>query len=245
MDKENLYEAMGNIDEKRIHAAHAPAAKKKPVWVKWGAMAACLCLIVGGVFMFRENSPAPNPGPAGGPSAPGGNFPEGVDPIIASVAVYPETADITEVEDATTTSWNEAEAYSMEQLGGYLPTALPDGYHFSRASLYETTMKDGTKYYMLRVTYGNGTPRESQNIRVESDEPAPDPAELGDEFVVFVMNFKPKTERQIYSPAEITEDRLEEIGGLTFHLVYDEVYVGLSPNGLSPQDVLAVIASID
>ncbi len=46
MNKENLYEAMGNINEKRIHAAHAPVAKKKPVWVKWGTMAACLCFVL-------------------------------------------------------------------------------------------------------------------------------------------------------------------------------------------------------
>ena len=39
----------------------------------------------------------------------------------------------------------------MGGLGNHLP-----GYHFAKASLYETTIKDGTKYHLFRVTYTTG-----------------------------------------------------------------------------------------
>ena len=38
----------------------------------------------------------------------------------------------------------EVDAYGFDTLGEYLPASLPDGYHFEKADLYETTMKDGT-----------------------------------------------------------------------------------------------------
>ena len=39
----------------------------------------------------------------------------------------------------------------MGGLGNHLP-----GYHFAKASLYETTIKDGTQYHLFRVTYTTG-----------------------------------------------------------------------------------------
>lgn len=48
MKKEKLYEAIGEIDDNYINDAHLTTKKKKsrPAWIKWGAMAACLCLVV-------------------------------------------------------------------------------------------------------------------------------------------------------------------------------------------------------
>ena len=50
MTNEKLYEILGDINEKHINEAKAYHKAKKPGWVKWGAMAACLCLIVAGAF---------------------------------------------------------------------------------------------------------------------------------------------------------------------------------------------------
>lgn len=50
MTNEKLYEVLGDINEKYISEARAYHKAKKPGWVKWGAMAACLCLIVAGTF---------------------------------------------------------------------------------------------------------------------------------------------------------------------------------------------------
>ena len=49
MKKEELFNIIGEVDEQKVAAAGmAMNTKKKsrPVWVKWGAMAACLCLAV-------------------------------------------------------------------------------------------------------------------------------------------------------------------------------------------------------
>ena len=48
MKKEELFNIIGEVDEQKIAAAGMAMNKKKsrPVWVKWGAMAACLCLVV-------------------------------------------------------------------------------------------------------------------------------------------------------------------------------------------------------
>ena len=206
--------------------------------MKWGAAAACLCLLVGGVFLYQNQHTEPVLGPGGG--EPGGVFPDGVDPIIASLAVFPATEDITDVENATVKTITETDAYEMDVLGEYLPASLPGHYHFETASLYETTMKDGTKYHLLRVTYmtGNGTAAQG-----EEDTP-PDPNTLGDSFVVFVMNYKPKTKKQIYQPEDITLSKLNEIGGSTFHISYGNIYVGVSPDTAAPSDIIAAINSI-
>ena len=48
MRKEAMFEVLGDLDESYIKDAHntAPVKVKKPVWVKWGSMAACLCLVM-------------------------------------------------------------------------------------------------------------------------------------------------------------------------------------------------------
>ena len=47
MKKEKLLHAIGKIDDDMIYnAVHDTKAKKKHTLVKWGAVAACLCLVV-------------------------------------------------------------------------------------------------------------------------------------------------------------------------------------------------------
>ena len=52
MRKEELFNIIGEVDEQKVAAAGMAMNTKKsrPVWVKWGAMAACLCLVVVGAF---------------------------------------------------------------------------------------------------------------------------------------------------------------------------------------------------
>ena len=51
MTNEKLYEVLGDINEKYVNEAREYRKAKKPVWVKWGAMAACLCLVVVGALV--------------------------------------------------------------------------------------------------------------------------------------------------------------------------------------------------
>ena len=66
MRKEDFAEVFGDINEKHIAEARAERKAKKPVWIKWGAMAACLCLVAAGAFVMpgvwnSSNTPISNP----------------------------------------------------------------------------------------------------------------------------------------------------------------------------------------
>ena len=56
MRKEELYEILEDIDENYVSEAHQPMQKKsRSAWLKWGAMAACLLFIIGGVVTRLSN----------------------------------------------------------------------------------------------------------------------------------------------------------------------------------------------
>ena len=56
MTNEKLLDAIGKIDDSLIHnAVNDIFKKKKPVWLKWGVMAACLCLVIAGAVMMLQN----------------------------------------------------------------------------------------------------------------------------------------------------------------------------------------------
>ena len=56
MKNKRLLNIIGEINDRHVEEA-APVAKKsrKPTWIKWGAMAACLCLIIVGVISIYPN----------------------------------------------------------------------------------------------------------------------------------------------------------------------------------------------
>lgn len=56
MRKEDFAEVLGEINEKHVLEARAERKAKKPVWVKCGAMAVCLCLVVVGVVLPMMNN---------------------------------------------------------------------------------------------------------------------------------------------------------------------------------------------
>ena len=58
MKKENLFDIIGDVDEQKVATAGRAMTEKKksrPVWMKWGAMAACLCLMLVASIPFVSN----------------------------------------------------------------------------------------------------------------------------------------------------------------------------------------------
>lgn len=45
MTNYELYEILGDIDERRVKEAREYRKPKKTIWLKWGPLAACLCLV--------------------------------------------------------------------------------------------------------------------------------------------------------------------------------------------------------
>lgn len=50
MKKEELYDVLGDVNEIYVNEAHATAKKARSLWIKWIAIAACLCLVVAGAI---------------------------------------------------------------------------------------------------------------------------------------------------------------------------------------------------
>ena len=214
MNLDQLLDAMGGIDSRYVEEAlryERPANKR--AWPRWAALAACLCLAVGIAAGRGLHLP--------GGGAPGGAWPEGVDPEISSIAVLPAGERLTDVADATL-DFITPEETAAHPLSAYLPDPVPDGYEIKNTGLYQTTMQDGTVHTMLRVTYQAAG------------------AEHG-EFVIFVMDYLPDTDRRIYDPDQITDSgQLDR----TVHLRYGEVYVGVSSGSAEAEDVLAALRTI-
>lgn len=60
-----LLEKMELIDPAYVAAADAPPKKRKTRWLRWGAAAACLCLVIGGLWAAgKRGEPQPGPGAA-------------------------------------------------------------------------------------------------------------------------------------------------------------------------------------
>lgn len=100
----------------------------------------------------------PNTTP-GGPSISGAGNTAGIDSggedgmtYNYSVAVSPATETEENVDTAEIVTLTEEEALA-HPLAEHLPRQLPGGFHYGRGSVYNTTMKDGTQYHMLRVEY--------------------------------------------------------------------------------------------
>ncbi len=234
MNNESLYEAMGNISEKHINAAHTPATKKKPVWVKWGAMAACLCLIAAGVAVISQHDFS-KPG-AGEYDYTGGDAGQ------YSVAVYPAAEYGEEdVASAEVVSLTESEALG-NALAKHLPVQLPDGFHYGRGSVYNTVMKDGAQYNMLRIEYISGTIPEQQ-FAEDGGAIAPDLDAMGELFTICVMNYEPKTDISIYSSNDdVTQSILEANGAV--YIRSDDCYVGVFIETAKSETVLEALKGI-
>lgn len=110
MNREDLYEGFKDIDDDILERSEQMAkGKKKSPWVRWGAMAACICLVVAGavgVHFWRGNQTIP---------------PTPVDPII----IPPDDSGLTAIM-ATSDTYQ-----TLNELLEYLST---NDYHASTLS---------------------------------------------------------------------------------------------------------------
>ena len=158
-----------------------------------------------------------------------------------SVAVYPATESEDNVDTADVVSLTEQEALD-NPLADYLPKQLPEGFHYGRGSIYNTVMKDGTQYNMLRIEYiTGGIPK--PEFAEDGGEAVPNPELLGDTFTVCVMNYEPETDISIYSSQEdITVSLLEEDGAVYIHS--GDCYIGVFTDTAEPANVLDALRNI-
>lgn len=237
MNTKKFSEAMGELDSKYVEEAINYRKKaNNPVWIKWGAAAACLCLVtISAVVLWQQVSLSPDSGAgdSGGAEGAAGSY---------SVAVYPATENEENVDSAEVLNLTEMEALN-HPLAEHLPSQLPEGFHFGRGSIYNTVMKDKTQYHMLRIEYISGILPE-QKFAKDGGEIVPDPNLIGDVFVVCVMNYRPATDRGIYaSKEEVTVSLLEENGAA--YIQVGECYTGVFTETAEPATVLEALRNIE
>ncbi|MCM1543253.1 MAG: hypothetical protein NC121_18625 [Blautia sp.] len=238
MRKEEFFEVLGGLDDDIVKGAKAPV-KKQFHWKVWGTMAACFCVAIMGAFSaFHMNI-----GISDGVDVPGSGDTGGIEGGIGmySVAVFPPTEREQDVMAANVTSLTESELM-QHPLAAHLPKELPNGFHYGRGSHYETTMKDGTKYNMLRIEYITGTIPE-QRFTEDGGAIAPDPGAIGSQFLLTVWDFEPKPKEEIYAPEDVTLSLLKD--GSFICIQYDNIYVGVSAETAEAGAVLETLKSIE
>ena len=124
MTNEKLYEVLGDINEKRVKEARDYRKAKKPVWVKWGAMAACLCLVVGLAIPVLN--------PKGGP---GQDDPLRPLNMIEYNGAYYEGIDMTDTK--TLDSFNLPHEITTDMIGASLGTGLDSAGEKTEQILYQ------------------------------------------------------------------------------------------------------------
>lgn len=247
MRKEDFFEVLGELDDdivKGVKLTMNENSIKRHVWVKWTAAAACLCLAVGAAVLLRQGFSAPpdkNSPPAdvaGGGAAIG----DGGEGMMYSVAVYPASESEKNVKSADVASLTESEALE-NALAKHLPGQLPDGFHYGRGSIYNTVMKDGTQYNMLRVEYISGTIPE-QEFAEDGGAVVPNMGLIGDVFIVCVMNYEPNTDIDVYSSCEeVSAAILEEKRAAYIRL--GDCYVGVFTETAEPSAAFKALESIE
>ena len=235
MKREKFCELLGEINENYVKEAETIKKAKMPVWVKWSAMAACLCLVaVGLTGLMNQDFRTPGSGDLGRVVGGEGDY--------YSVAVHPASEKNENVATAEVVSLTENEAVNNE-LAKYLPKHLPDGFHYGRGSMYNTVMKDGMQYRMLRIEYISGTIPEQQ-FAEDGGAIAPNPDTTGDLFTVCVMNYEPETKHTIYSSIdEVTVSLFEESGSVCISL--GNCYISVFAETAAPEAVFEAVKNIE
>lgn len=264
MKKEDLFETIGDIDEDLAAEALTGGRRQKALWRRYGALAACLCVVIGGALCYSlwRNSHLPGTvmggGGDGGADSGGGafigedgpvpnggweNLPEGMDPITASIASFPAGESLENVDTAEVIQLTQAEAAALEGIGEHLPAVLPEGYFFGWANLYETTMKDGTVYRHLMVSYNDTVPP-APVYTEDGGQVIPSPEEMGESFRLDIWAYRPDTDRPFYDPDTLTAADIDAMGGAIFHLDCGGWFAIVEPLGQSGEEILPVIRSM-
>lgn len=232
MKNTEFFDIIGEIDEKKLSEAISDR-KRLPSWFKWGALAACLCIVVTGGAMILcggKKSALPDERVVAEGSITG----------HYSVAVLPATEDIEAVASAEAFVLTEAEVMAQPLAEG-LPKTLPRGYRFSQGVVYNTVMENGVEYNMLRVEYTNGEIFR-QKFSEDGGAIAPDIDELGEYFSVHVWDFQPDIEMKIVPVEAVTADFLEE--NFTAYVNSGEYIVGVGMETADAEAVVEVLKSI-
>ena len=116
MKKEELFNIIGEVDEQKVTAAGMAMNTKKtsrPVWMKWGAMVACLCLVVVGALVVPTLI---NNTPVGDMVCINGELYRDVSTQISYTELNEETAYLGKIESEISNSYGVSDGIPKENF---------------------------------------------------------------------------------------------------------------------------------
>lgn len=174
MKTDKLQDALGEIRDDYVLEAHAGHAAGKKTWLRWSALAACLCiaaLAVIGPMLWGDQPPAPvpmpEPPPNTGPDEPGHNTtidpdPEPVGPQEDFTVTFNRVPDSVEIDVGIDAERKMmpcmfVEPLSEEEWAAIVPDALPAEVESAAAEYFG--WPDGTLKWvylsLVRMESGN------------------------------------------------------------------------------------------
>lgn len=204
MNAKKFSHAMSELDTKYVdEALHYKKKAKKPRWITWGAMAACICLIAAGVFtlpLFMSNNPSTTPPVVEQETAYGFTM-EGSDTLYLPISFFQRKAFGIVDENATGLTDENTYKITADDLGdvmGIVGDSREEGivgetvYHFIKfptddsicivavRGTYEFYVKEGVKGIEGTNNLMDAPVDEDTYHEVEPNTPAEDGTAHGD-----------------------------------------------------------------
>lgn len=166
MKRDDLLRAVGQVGDDLVADAAPNTSRRKRVLPRWGAMAACLCLIAaGGLALSLRSGPAPAPGPADPSVRPSGGT---ASPGLPGVTMTPGPVATAGTEPGTEPGTVLATSDTYGSLAELLAYLSGHDDHSSRDSKegggagdavrdpagYTAVVKDGYAYHLAREEGG-------------------------------------------------------------------------------------------
>lgn len=156
MKKEELFNIIGEVDEQKVAAAGmAMNAKKKsrPSWLKWGAMAACLCLVAVSAIKLQQTPGGAAVQPGGTPSTDvihPGSTSETTQPADMTLLVVNEVENMMTADmDVQLSLYNELSASERETILNGFEAAVGLSYDEFTAKIPDTLVSKS--FYTVNV----------------------------------------------------------------------------------------------
>ena len=144
MNAKKFSEAMSEVDDKYYEEAiNYKKRAKKPVWAKWGTVAACLCLVLGAVFTVPKLTQ---------PSDIGTQPPQPSNPIISPAQDETNKQEAQDIVIDETMTLEEAQ--HSEPFGGYMLSEAPSGFTAETIQRYQD---ENANYLYGLWTKGEGS----------------------------------------------------------------------------------------
>lgn len=179
MNHETILDSLGRLPEDVIESVDAVRKRKKinPAWLKWGALAACLCVVLLTLPLLRQTAPTPSVNgdkfsPSPGSSVPNEDPADGggpADPAPDAPADTPDSAEPGEPRPYLTVDGRDYYTASYSFVSETLPEGFAYAGRFENGDRYYTNPDMPEWIYVFRLYY-NRNRRDPETNKLDSGD---------------------------------------------------------------------------